>query len=155
MENFNYQQQSEESTLFNGLEVNATGKEYVAEACKWAKFLGIIGFILLGLMVLGGLGVMTSGSAMLRSSGIPIGGGVMGLIYIIGAALYFFPSFYLYKFGATAKKAIQTESQAHLTEGLGYLKSFFKFSGILTIVIIAFYIIVIVALGMGAAMGGR
>lgn len=153
MENFNYQQQSEEPTLFNGLEVNATGKEYITEASKWAKFLGILGFISLGLMILGGLTIMTSGSAMLRASGMPIGGGVIGLIYLVGALLFFFPAYYLYKFGAVSRKAMQTGSIADLNAGLGYMKSYFKFSGILAIVIIAFYIIAIVALGMGAAVG--
>ncbi|MBZ4188797.1 DUF5362 family protein [Niabella beijingensis] len=151
MENFNQPApQFGEGGLFKHLEVNEQGKLYLDEASKWAKFLGIIGFIFLFFMLIGGFGVMMAGSAAFRNSGIPFSGAFIGLLYIAFAALYFFPAFYLYKFGTIARRALQNESLTELNEGLRYLKSFFKFAGILTIVVIAFYIIAVLSVGMGA-----
>ncbi|MCF3111086.1 DUF5362 domain-containing protein [Niabella sp. CC-SYL272] len=144
-------QQREEGQLFRNLEINDQGKAYIDEASKWARFLGIIGFIALFFIVIAGLVVLMAGSSMMQASGMPLSGALMGFIYIVMAVLYFFPSFYLYKFGSTARKGIQTENINDLNEGLRYLKSFFRFTGILTIVVIGFYIIAFLAFGMGAA----
>lgn len=142
--------QPEESRLFKHLEINDQGKAYIDEASKWARFLGIIGFIALFFILIAGLGVLMAGSALVQNSGLPFSGAFLGLIYIIMALLYFFPSFYLYKFGSVARRGIQTENISDLNEGLRYLKSFFRFTGILTIVVIGFYIIAFLGFGMGA-----
>ncbi|SDC61625.1 DUF5362 family protein [Niabella drilacis] len=151
MENFNDpSSQHEGGSLFRGLEINEQGKFYIDEASKWAKLLGIIGFIALFFILIAGLGVLMVGSTMMQTSGMPISGSFIGLIYIAMALLYFFPSFYLFKFGTITRRGIQTENIADLNEGLRYLKSLFRFLGILTIVIIGFYIIAFLAFGMGA-----
>ncbi|WP_300604417.1 DUF5362 family protein [Niabella sp.] len=151
MEDFNQPfPQREESGLFRNLEINEQGNIYIEETSKWARFLSIIGFIVLFFALIGGLGVMMASSAAVRSTGMPFSGAILGLFYIIMALLYFFPSFYLYKFGSLARKGIQTENISDLNEGLRYLKNFFRFTGILVIVIIGFYIIVLLAFGMGA-----
>ncbi|MGJ7032117.1 DUF5362 family protein [Niabella hirudinis] len=151
MDNFNQPApQQQEGGLFRNLEINEQGKVYIGEASKWARFLGIIGLIALSVILIAGVGVLMAGSSMMQASGMPIPGAALGLIYIVMALLYFFPSFYLYKFGSITRKGVQTENIADLNEGLRYLKSFFRFAGILAIVIIGFYIIAFLAFGMGA-----
>jgi len=151
MDNFNQPApQQEEGGLFKSLEINEQGKFHMDEASKWARFLGIIGFIALFIALVAGLGVFMAGSSMMQASGIPVSGAGLGFIYLITALLYFFPSFYLYKFGSITRKGIRTENITDLNKGLRYLKNFFRFAGILVIVFIGFYIIAIIAFGMGA-----
>jgi hypothetical protein len=70
--------------------------------------------------------------------------------------VYFFPIYYLYKFASMARSGIQGRDGSQISGALHYLKSHYKFVGILTIVGIALYILFIllfVALGMGKMLG--
>lgn len=145
-----------EKSLFNALEIDQTGKINLAEAAKWAKFMGIIGMIMLVLMVLGGIAFMTVGSQMLESSqmpGMPLGGAAFGIVYIIIAALYFYPTWTLLKFGSQTRAGIKSDNQLLFNQGLNNLKNCFKFVGILTVIVIAIYVLVMIAFAVGAGMG--
>lgn len=135
------------------LNVSAQSRDFLLYASKWANFLAILGFIGLGLMILGGLFVMVAGSTIAGMAG-PSQLGFLGLIYMVMAALYFFPTLYLYKFGAKIKNALATASQDDLDLGFENLKSFFKFIGIFTIIMIGLYILAII-IGLGTAMAFR
>ena len=120
------------------LTISSQTKDYLQEAGKWAYFLSIAGFVGLGLMLLGGLVAMFAGAA------IPGAGGqmsVFGIVYLIMAALYFFPTYYMFLFAQKIKAACLATSQADLDAGIENLKSFFKFVGIFTIVIISLYLL--------------
>ncbi|ALM47792.1 hypothetical protein AMR72_02080 [Flavobacterium psychrophilum] len=152
----------EEKSHFDSFELQFTNeaKDYLAIAGKWATFLSIIGFIGLGFMVIGALAMFSLGSALGSMAGGGamgmMSGGVLGGIYLVFAVLGFFPTLYLFKFGSKAKQAVNNSTTAELTESLGNLKSYFKFLGIFTIIIIVFYIIAAiaaVAIGASAAAG--
>ncbi len=159
MENYNQSYEQNQPTArgsFNNLEIDQSGKYNLAEAAKWAKFMGIIGMIMVVLMILGGLAFMTIGSQMLDSAqipGLPVEGAAFGIIYIIIAALYFYPTWTLLKFGTQTRLGIKNENQAQFNEGLSSLKNCFKFVGILTVIVIAIYVLAMVALAVGAGMG--
>ena len=87
---------------------------YLKETAKWARFMAILGFIGIGFMVLGGLIMMSFGSAMgsiqsdanavgFNQQVNPISPFWMALIYLVFAVLYYFPVNYLYRF---AKKCV-------------------------------------------------
>lgn len=135
------------------LNVSAQSENFLLYASKWANFLAILGFIGLGLMVLGGLIVMVVGSSVAGIGGAPQLG-MLGIIYVVMAALYFFPTLYLYKFGIKIKNALATTSQDDLDLGFENLKSFFKFIGIFTIIMIGLYVLAII-IGLGTAMAMR
>jgi len=152
------QDQTVEKSIFNTLEIDQTGKFNLAEAAKWAKFMGIIGMIMIVLMVLGGLAFITVGSLALDSvsevSGMmPLGGAAFGLIYFVIAALYFYPTWTLLKFGTQTRLGIKNDNQEQFNSGLNNLKNCFKFVGILTVIIIGIYILGIIALFFGAGIG--
>jgi hypothetical protein len=145
------------------LQIDAQSNGYLLQAAKWAKFLAIIGFIFCGLLVIYGIfagAVFSSLSRMNPESSAPFGnfanvGGAFFLTFaIVGAILYFFPCLYLFRFGSKMQTALKNNDQNYLTNSFGNLKSFYKFLGILTIVVLAFYLLLFL-IGMIAAVGMR
>lgn len=109
---------------------------------KWTKFLSILGFIFTGIIVLTGLLFKlifdnVFSQLPVQETAFPTTG--MGLIYVVVGALYFYPSFKLFGFSKSLKESIQNKSHADLISAMGNLKSFFKFWGILSIIVIALY----------------
>lgn len=135
------------------LNVTAQSRDFLLYASKWANFLAILGFIGLGLMVLGGVLAIVVGSSFGRIAG-PFQFGFLGLIYLIMAALYFFPTMYLFKFASKMKNALAKSNQDDLDLGFENLKSFFKFIGMFTIILIGLYVLAII-IGFGTAIALR
>ncbi len=133
-----------------GINLTFEAQTYLREAGKWATFLGIIGFIGCGLILISAFSI----SGMLarvadvvpnQSFAILAGmGGVMTVMFILIDLIYFFFALYLYQFGDRIKKGLNFADTAHVTAGLGKLKSYFKLWGILTIVVLSFYALAIV-----------
>jgi len=115
------------------------------ETKPWTRFMSVLGFIGVGIMTLVGL-VFILGMSFLpqQAGGPPMA--IMGIIYILGSVLYFVPSLYLFKY-ASAIGRLRDGSQEALEDALLYQKSFWKFIGILTLVML-----VIVLLGIIAAI---
>ena len=145
MEEQNLLSTNEEKTT-SGLTISNTAINDLSESGKWTKFLSIIGFIFSGLIVIMGL---FSGSIM---SSIPNGqisnmfngmGIIAGGMYILMGLLYFFPSWYLFKFSQKIKKALSTQNNndLNLNAAFNNQKSFYKFWGILTIISIGIYVL--------------
>jgi hypothetical protein len=137
---------------FDELRIDNAGKLFLTEAARWTTFLAILGYIGIGFMVIAALFMMTVGASMSSYKSImPMGGGLLfSLIYLAFAALYFFPVNYLYKFASNMKSALRSNNQAELTKAFEYLKSHYKFIGILTIIVFGLYILAI----FGAMIAG-
>lgn len=122
------------------VQLTQASKAYLSEAARWARFLGIVGFIFIGLFVIMALfmGSMFSSMPGMEGAGA-LGGGFITAIYLVFAAIYFFPTLYLYRFGTRTKVALANYDTDGLTDGLGNLKSTFKFMGILTIIMLGLY----------------
>ncbi len=114
---------------------------FLESAGKWARFLAILGFIGIGIMVLFSLITIVTGSAMessfsrygrFRGGGAPVW--LMGFGYLIGAVIAFFPLKFLNTFASRAIEIGMRRDSILLEEAIENLKSFFKFYGILTIV---------------------
>jgi hypothetical protein len=134
MDNFEHKPLDENSLIGNA-EING----YLFETSKWGKFLAIIGYIGMVLLVLLGIFMMLGLSHFgnLPDTGFPMG--VFGLLYIFIALIYYFPVNYLYKFSVQIKQGLQTKDTPTVTSGFQNLKSLFKFMGIFTIVILSIY----------------
>lgn len=131
-------------------QLNADSIGYLSETAKWAKFLAIIGFIVIGLGILGFVfNIAVTGSAMAQLPGM----GGFGIAYILFVFLYMFliiyPTVKLYQFATKTRSAIEVNENTNMTEGLKNLKSLFKFYGILMIFLLAFYAILIIFLLTG------
>lgn len=129
-------------------------KEFLKETAKWTKFLTILGFVGIGLMVLGSLVMLFAPSSLMSNGDFPFGGKIfMMLLYLAFAVLYYFPISYLYQFSENTKKAIENNDNNAIRDAFEFLKSHYKFMGILTIILLAFYAIIIFIglIGAGAA----
>lgn len=123
----------------NQLTTAAVG--FLQESAKWSKFMAIIGFIGIGLMVLVSLFMAIGFSAMGASTmpELPFPMSVFSIIYVLFAAIYFFPVYYLYQYATKTSAALHSKNKQLLTDGLENLKSHHKFLGIFTLIIISLY----------------
>lgn len=122
---------------------------FLAEARKWAKFIAVFSFIMIGLMVIIGLVMGLVLDSLTSDAGrtpLPFPGSVFMILYIAMAIVYFFPVYYLYRFSVDMGNALASGSEEVMTSAFGYLKSHYKFIGIL--------LIVSLAIGILAMFGG-
>lgn len=139
------------------LQLDNTSLDYLREASKWARFLAIIGFVFCGLMVIGALFAGTIMATMMSTAmgGYSvIGGGVFTVVYLFFAALWFFPCLFLYRFASHMQLAIRNNEQEKLLGSLKNLKSYFRFIGILFIVILSLYALMFVGAIIAGIAGG-
>lgn len=129
-------------------------KGYLQETAKWAKFIAIVGFVFVGLIVIialfmgAFLSYMTSdfgGSAM------PFPPAIFSGIYLILAILLFFPSLYLFRFANLMQASLKNGNDISLSESFKNLKGYFKFYGIMTAIIIGIYALMFI---LGIFIGG-
>lgn len=144
---------SNESGLFNfGIDEEAKG--YLLDTARWTKFLAIVGFVCIGILILAGAfmsSILGSFSRQIGSSAT-IPGGIMVVVYIVIGVLYFFPTYYLFKFSTQVKPALLTANQSGFNHALSNLRNAFRFIGILTLIILCFYALAFIIAGMGMAM---
>ena len=79
---------------------------------------------------------------------------IVTVIYLLIATLYFFPVYYLNKFSSKLKLALRNNDSEILANSFEYLKSHYKYIGIMVLVILSFYVLIllgflIVALTIG------
>ena len=149
----------EETSAFEKfeLQLDSTAKDFLKEAAKWAYFLSIIGFIGIGFLTLIAVFASTLFSRFNSMPGMANYEGTfektIGFVYFFMAVLYFIPVYYLFKFSANAKKAFRENDSKALTASFGYLKSHYKFFGILMIILLVLYALMFVFLILGGIMG--
>lgn len=124
------------------------------EAAGWARFLAILGFIGMGMMVLvgviSGIAFLFAGTeGALADEMMPFNPILFSLLYLVIGAIYYLPIKYLYNFSARAREISATQSQEVLLRGaMDALRSHYKFIGIYTIAVFGLYLLV----GIGAAV---
>ncbi len=135
------------SSVFDNFELrlNESSKKFLRETSKWAFVLSIIGFIVSGLLLFIGMFTLIFFNDVGTTSqygGIPFW--MLSLIYMVSAVVGFFPSVYLYSFSRRMAVALREKNTEDLTLAFSKLKSYFKFLGITTLIVITFYIIALV-----------
>ena len=145
------------ATSNNGLSDEA--KSYLKESAKWAKFLSIIAFIGIGFIALVGLFFGTFMSAMTGLSGdeaamAAIPTTFITIFYLGLAGVMIIPTLNHYRFAVKTQRALRKDDEPLLTEALGNLKSYYKFYGLLTAILVGIYALMFVLGGIGMmAMG--
>jgi len=137
--------------LSNDLLINNISQDNLNSAAKWGKFLAIVGFVFIGLMILAGIVVQTMAPTLSSYGyGNPMFKYV-GIIYLFFGIILFFPCLYLLKFSNKIQEALRTSNQESMDIAFINLKAMFKFYGIVTIVILCFYALAFL-FGIGASM---
>jgi hypothetical protein len=139
MESIETNQQPENNLFFLNKDIAA----YLTETAKWGKFLAIVGYVGMGLLVIVAFFMMFGLSAISKIPGgfYPV---AMGLIYVVLAGIYYIPITYLYRFSVRIKEGIANEDENKATNAFQDLKSLFKFMGIFTLVILSVYALVLI-----------
>jgi len=121
-------------------------RAHFSEIARWARFLAIVGFVSIGLMVIAAFAIgflmndlanQFGGSGTMPSSALTV-------MYLLIAALYFLPVLYLFRFAGRMQLALKTDSNDELMDAFANLKAMFKFIGILTIVMLGLYALAII-----------
>jgi hypothetical protein len=148
------------TSLFE-LQIDGDSQAHLRESAKWGKFLSIMGFIFCGLFVLAGIFAGTIFASLGDQYGTSTSpmpgsfmGGLMTAVYIILALVYFFPCLFLFRYSGRMQVALRNNDQLQLNTAFANLRSLFKFLGILTIIVLAFYVIALLIAGLGAALSG-
>ena len=150
-------EQNNDSSLFE-LSVDAQARSFLTETAKWGKFLAILGFVFCVIIVLVGVLIATNYeefgkviNAYDNNNTLREMGPAIGIVYVVGAVIYFFPCLYLLRFSNQMKAAVASDDQTKLTSAFKNLKSMFRFVGVFTIIIIAIYLLgTFVAVASGA-----
>ena len=149
------------STSFpeNPLVVTEDIRSYMYDTAKWTKFLAIVGFVFSALVAMAALGAgafITLLNKMNPGNSFgALGTGFFTVYLLLMGLLYFYPSLLLFKHANAAKKAILYGDQENLSIAMRNMKSFFKFWGVLMIVILGLYAMIFlvgIAAGVGAGM---
>ena len=133
-----------------GMILTEEAQYFLHQSGKWARFLGIMGFIGSVFIAIIGLffGTFMSVISQLKQQQmqyLPAGfGGVVAVFYILIGLLCFYISLKLYQFGSGIKDGIEWKNTDQVTKALGKLKSFFKIKGIILICVLSLYVLIII-----------
>lgn len=133
---------SKEEQASASLTISKEAINSLTETAKWTKFLSILGFIFIGLIVVMAFfaGSMMSFLPTQQIDQMPNSlGFLFTVIYLLMALLYFFPTKYLWNFSQMIKSALANQNEEELDAALSNQKSFYKFFGILIIVFLSIY----------------
>ena len=140
----------EETTIQENerLYLSQEAQGFLKETAKWAYFLSILGFVGIGFMVVLALFIGTIFSALNNMSGamnpmMGIGTGFISGLYLLIALIYFFPIYYLFQFSSKMKKAFKSNDNDLINSSFEYLKSHYKFVGIVALIFIIVYVLII------------
>ncbi len=122
----------------------------------WARFIGIMAFIGSGFIILMGLffvGAMSMGNRSFtpfRAMGAA--GSVIGIVYIVLGALYVIPGIFLNRYATFIGQTLASGRAEDLERALEAQKSFWKFVGILVLVVMCLYGVSVLVMVVGVTM---
>jgi hypothetical protein len=150
------------------VEIGQEALGYLDTTRKWTMFFAILGFIGLGLMLVFSLVAGTFLSAFTSSmsgmsgmdsvegmEGVKAASGIAGIMFfvvmLVFAVIYFFPLLYLLKYSQHSKRAVANCDSNEMTLAFKNLKSYWKYMGILVIILLSVYLIIFLIAGASMA----
>jgi len=122
----------------------------------WVRFLSILGFIGVVFMLVAGLvmiAVGAVGARFAREFGGGVGAALLGLLYILMAVLYVFPSVFLFRYASAIARMTLGHPAEAMETALAAQKSFWKFVGVLMMVMLGLYAVILVVVIAVAVVG--
>ena len=137
-------------TQLEQLTLTSQAKIFLKETASWARFLSIIGFIGIGIMIVLALFATTIFNNLPNMQTVPFNLGIaMTITYFVFAIIYFFPVYYLFQFSKKMQKALSTKNNDTLSDAFEILKSHYKFIGVFTIIILSLYVLMFLVSMLG------
>jgi hypothetical protein len=129
---------------------------HLKKTAPWMSFIGIIGFIGCGLLLIF-MVVMSISVNSLIPTGVP-GAAALGQAFtaimialqVISLPLIFFPSFFLFSSGKKIRNYVHSGNDADLETAFKFNKFFWTFSGVLTIIYTSIMALILIFSILGA-----
>jgi len=133
-------------SMDDSLRITPEVRQYWKETSAWALFFAILLFIVFGLVSLAGIFLLFAGGVSGFISGI--------FVIAIYGVLLFFPAYFYFLFSSQMKQALITENRVLLVLAFVNLKRFYRFVGILLIVLVALGIFAFLIFGVALLNNG-
>jgi len=130
--------------------------ESLKQTKPWVRFISIMVFIAGGLVFVVGLLLILGAGLFSSLSGTVLGGaplGLIGFLYTVIACLFWFPALYLFRYASGIKRACSCDQVGGVEDALKNQKSFWRFAGILLLLLI-FQVVALVFLLFYAGVPG-
>ncbi len=144
--------------ITNEMKITAADKANLTTAAKWARFIAIVNFVMIGLVVAAML-FMVLGMAIagLALPGVTAGVTSFMIVYLIimmaVLLVALMPALYMYRFASKALDAVESDNQEIMSESLANLRRYFKFNGVLLAIVLGLYLLMFVIAIIAAAVG--
>ena len=122
------------------LSVSPESIRLLAATKPWVRFLSVLFFVVIGLCMLGVLIFLTLGS-LDAGSGPALGGLELVIVVVLLIAVYLYPAITLFRYASAIRLLVETRQVGALEQALARQKSFWKFVGIFTVVVLCFYVL--------------
>lgn len=119
--------------------VSGVASEMLKQTKPWVRFLSILGFVICGLMIVGGALFGVIGAASGQPEMI-----FMLFLYPLFGVLFIFPSMFLFRYANYIRDFLDNRDSHDLDAALEAQKSFWKFMGIYMLVVLCLYAALIV-----------
>jgi uncharacterized membrane protein YjgN (DUF898 family) len=133
------------SPLFD-LNLDPVSKTYLQDAARWGKFLAVVGFVIIGILIVFGIIVTALDPDSIYYNDPDVdqnmyAGTMAGTIiaFLIMGLVYFFPCLYLLRFSNKMKAALISNDQETLNHSFKNLKSLMRYTGILTLIFVIMF----------------
>lgn len=139
----------EQNNIFDEVQISAHARSLFLNIARWTKFLSILGFILIGLMLIvftAAIFISGNGEALMGGRNVfgMLGRAGSFLFVLVMLALYLYPTLMLYGYSTKIKRSFNSNNQDDFVSAIKNLKSFFQFFGVLAVLCLVLYGIIIV-----------
>ncbi|MDP2877579.1 MAG: DUF4339 domain-containing protein [Holophaga sp.] len=118
----------------------------------WVRLLAVLGFIGIGLMLVGSFAMLALGSSF--GKGLPAGFGFgMMLAYMLMAGIQLPAVLFLNRYASRIASLVNSNSPSDLEEALSAQKSFWRYIGILTLILLCIYALIFVVMIIAGVAG--
>jgi hypothetical protein len=142
----------QQNSINHELEIPKTVIPVLDRTRKWANFLAIVGFIFSGLILLMAIGIGFIFSKLPGMEQLPFMPGFIGIFYVIIGVINFIAALFLFRFAVNLKNAIKGKDENKFLPAFNNLDKLFQLIGVLTIIMLALYVLVIL-IAMFTAIG--
>jgi flagellar biosynthesis protein FlhB len=128
------------STMDATVDKNKAILNYIVNSLRatrpWTRLLSILGFIGAGFSILAGLAMIVGRNFFpVFDKAPPLA--ILGIIYAMTSVFYLVPSIWLSKYSSAISSFLNESDAIQLAKAIAYQKSFWKFVGIVVLVLIA------------------
>jgi len=126
--------------------------ELLRQTKPWVRLLAVLGFIGIGLMVLASFAMLALGSSM--GGGLPAGFGIgMMLAYLLMAGVQLPAVIFLNRYASRISSLVGSNAPGDLESALSAQKSFWRYIGILTLILLCIYALIFVVMIIAGVAG--